>query len=666
MIRRTTLRSTTALALGALLAVPAPLAAQDAAAPEAPAETDPDAQVDPTLLAPAEEAAPAPDGEAVAEEAPAEEEVAEEEEAPVEEPAVADAPADEPVEEAPAAEAPPEEAPAEADPEAADVAEPEAEPEAAEVAEPAQDPAETDAAVEGAPDVEAAEATDQAPVEEPVEEPVAEEEAPAEAAEPRAGEEAPATAAEAQAEAVEDVAEEGGVAIAEDPEPLAEAEADAPEVDGAPGADTVDALDEESQTEALIEEVDGEGAEEAVDGEIASEPEPEPEVAAETIDAPEAETIEAPTAEAVPAEEAAPAADAVVEPMEVPQDDTAEGTAIANEARAAAAAEAGADDLADVEARTITEEDVRSSAQAFEEDDEEEGLSRFEQSVLAALGGVAVGALLNNGGRVVQSTGDRVVVEREGELRVLKDDDVLLRRPGTQVSSRTYDDGSTLTVAEREDGTRVSTIRAADGQVLRRTRTLADGTEIVLFDDTRAAAPVDVGSIQTVDRRSIEDRQLDDLRLALTEMRVPDLDRTFSLQQVRQLRAVRDLVPEVDLAAIQFDTGSAAIDPSEAEDLRDIGTTMAELIAENPGEVFLVEGHTDAVGSAASNLALSDRRAESVALALAEYFAVPPENMVAQGYGEADLLVRTEEAARENRRATVRRITPLLQGAALR
>ena len=80
-----------------------------------------------------------------------------------------------------------------------------------------------------------------------------------------------------------------------------------------------------------------------------------------------------------------------------------------------------------------------------------------------------------------------------------------------------------------------------------------------------------------------------------------------------------------------------------------------------PGEVFLIEGHTDAVGAASYNLALSDRRAETVALALTEYFDVPPENMITQGYGESELRIPTEEAERLNRRATVRRITPLLR-----
>jgi len=77
----------------------------------------------------------------------------------------------------------------------------------------------------------------------------------------------------------------------------------------------------------------------------------------------------------------------------------------------------------------------------------------------------------------------------------------------------------------------------------------------------------------------------------------------------------------------------------------------------------MVEGYTDTVGSDPMNLALSDRRAESVALALTEYFDVPPENLVVQGYGEQYLKVRAEGDIRANRRASVRRITDLLQTA---
>ena len=84
------------------------------------------------------------------------------------------------------------------------------------------------------------------------------------------------------------------------------------------------------------------------------------------------------------------------------------------------------------------------------------------------------------------------------------------------------------------------------------------------------------------------------------------------------------------------------VSAAQAETLASLGRFMTSMIDENPNEMFLIEGHTDAVGSAASNLALSDRRAESVALALTEYFDVPPENMVVQGYGEGDLRLATD------------------------
>ena len=52
---------------------------------------------------------------------------------------------------------------------------------------------------------------------------------------------------------------------------------------------------------------------------------------------------------------------------------------------------------------------------------------------------------------------------------------------------------------------------------------------------------------------------------------------------------------------------------------------------------------------------------ETVALALSQYFQVPPENLVTQGYGERFLKIDTQTSERVNRRAAVRNITGLLQ-----
>ena len=129
------------------------------------------------------------------------------------------------------------------------------------------------------------------------------------------------------------------------------------------------------------------------------------------------------------------------------------------------------------------------------------------------------------------------------------------------------------------------------------------------------------------------------LKARMAALDAKEIGRSFSLRQIREIREVRQLAATVDVNNITFDTGSSAISPTQAESLASLGRFLAQMVRDNPDEVFLIEGHTDAVGSAASNLALSDRRAESVALALTEYFDIPPENMVIQGYGESELRI---------------------------
>lgn len=322
---------------------------------------------------------------------------------------------------------------------------------------------------------------------------------------------------------------------------------------------------------------------------------------------------------------------------------------------------------------TVTEAESRSSDEEFttratdspevRSDSSGSDLSTLEKGGLLALGALAVGAIINNQ-RVTATSGDRVIVEDStGRFQVLKDDDAVLRRPGSTVETRRFDDGSTTSTITRADGTRVVTIRDASGRVLRRSVFDLDGRETLLIDDITRVEPVNVSTLPPVmSFRQQPARGTDQasLRQALREAEARDLGRTFSLRQVRDIVEVRELAPEIALEDVTFRTGSAAIQPTEAEQLREIGLMMREMIRENPREVFLVEGYTDAVGSASFNLLLSDRRAESVALALTEYFDVPPENMIVQGYGERFLRVNTLAAERLNRRVSVRRITNLI------
>jgi outer membrane protein OmpA-like peptidoglycan-associated protein len=116
----------------------------------------------------------------------------------------------------------------------------------------------------------------------------------------------------------------------------------------------------------------------------------------------------------------------------------------------------------------------------------------------------------------------------------------------------------------------------------------------------------------------------------------------------------------IDLDVINFEFGSASISESEVQKLESVADAIQRILDKNPAETFLIEGHTDAVGSDQSNLVLSDKRAESVASALTNVFDIPPENLVTQGYGERYLKVATQEPSRDNRRVAIRRITPLV------
>ncbi|MEM8686862.1 MAG: OmpA family protein [Pseudomonadota bacterium] len=147
---------------------------------------------------------------------------------------------------------------------------------------------------------------------------------------------------------------------------------------------------------------------------------------------------------------------------------------------------------------------------------------------------------------------------------------------------------------------------------------------------------------------------------AATSAPVDELDRTYTLNQVLVNARLRDYMPRIDLDAITFASGSAEIPLSQVDKLETIGVAIEQAIKDNPGEVYLIEGHTDAVGSDVSNLELSDRRASAVADILTSYFGVPPENLVTQGYGERYLKVNTSASEQANRRVAIRRITPLL------
>lgn len=501
-----------------------------------------------------------------------------------------------------------------------------------------------------------------------------------------------------QEEALGEAAPEAAPAVeAEVETPNVEAEAQA-ETEAEASSAAEDQPEAETATEVETEADAGAEVETEPDTTVAPEAEAAPEAVQEEGAAPEAETAPEVEAEVTVEEETEAEATAAPETEAAPeavQEESAEAEAeteaevtaeveetvptgpsdAALEAAEGGSAEAAASvedaDAVEETTETVTAETVRGSDEEFAEEDSPAataegnggGLSTLERGLIAAGAGLVVGALLSGNREVVSTAPDRVVVQDgQGNLQVIRDDDAILRQAGDEVTTRRFDDGSTRTVITRPDGTQTVTIRNAEMRVLRRSVIGMNGVETVLFDDTQMVEPVNVSALpeaRPAPATSFDPNDPAALRAALAAQ--SQVGRAFSLAQVRNIDRVRYLAPAITIQNVTFETGSAAILPSEAEELSALGQLMTDLIAENPGEVFLIEGHTDAIGSRALNLALSDRRAESVALALSEYFGVSPANMVLQGYGESDLRIQTQDASRENRRVVVRRVTPLLQ-----
>jgi outer membrane protein OmpA-like peptidoglycan-associated protein len=164
----------------------------------------------------------------------------------------------------------------------------------------------------------------------------------------------------------------------------------------------------------------------------------------------------------------------------------------------------------------------------------------------------------------------------------------------------------------------------------------------------------------------VEDASQEDLYEAFTAPPIERIERRYALDQVRQSPSLRERVRRVDVDTVTFDFGSWELAEEQARALTGVGEALRRAIERNPAEVFLIEGHADAVGSDVDNLTLSDRRAETVATILTEMFGVPAENLTTQGYGKQYLKINTQEPERANRRVTIRRITLLLRDEAAR
>ena len=282
----------------------------------------------------------------------------------------------------------------------------------------------------------------------------------------------------------------------------------------------------------------------------------------------------------------------------------------------------------------------------------------------------------DNGQTVIVEPGNRTIIKQGDKIAIQHDDTARWSRlNGAQTEQRP--DGNSVTFYVRPDGAKVFSEKDRDGRLLRVYRRGDDGREFSIIDNRRFLAGAAIGAAiglavglelaepeitippdrYIVDYRHASD---DDLYEALDSPPLERLERPYSLDEIRYNVALRDRMRRIDLDEITFSTGESDIDPAEYPKLERLAHVLQRILRRHQEEVFLIEGYTDAVGSAIDNLSLSDRRAETVAQVLTETFGVPPENLVTQGYGKQFLKIDTLSAERANRRVAVRRITPLM------
>jgi outer membrane protein OmpA-like peptidoglycan-associated protein len=111
---------------------------------------------------------------------------------------------------------------------------------------------------------------------------------------------------------------------------------------------------------------------------------------------------------------------------------------------------------------------------------------------------------------------------------------------------------------------------------------------------------------------------------------------------------------------ILFAMNSATIRPESTPTLDEIGTMMEA----HPDLRLRIEGHTDATGDDASNLALSERRAEAVRGFLIASYGIDASRMEIQGLGETQPIDdnETPEGRQNNRRVELVKLDGAVSG----
>ena len=134
----------------------------------------------------------------------------------------------------------------------------------------------------------------------------------------------------------------------------------------------------------------------------------------------------------------------------------------------------------------------------------------------------------------------------------------------------------------------------------------------------------------------------------------------YTIEDIAERPQLREAMTRIEIDTIRFGFNEAFVREEEVDNLDEIASVIERVLKKYPREIFLIEGHTDAVGSDAYNLKLSRARAEAVKKALTSFYVISPRNLQTIGLGERYLKIPTADQEPENRRVSLSRATALV------
>lgn len=179
----------------------------------------------------------------------------------------------------------------------------------------------------------------------------------------------------------------------------------------------------------------------------------------------------------------------------------------------------------------------------------------------------------------------------------------------------------------------------------------ADGLEDVNSLAYVAAAEVELAEARA--RRGIAEARIDELAKVKNEiqLQVRDAELADSRTQLAALKAketARGTV--ITLGNVLFATGRSELLAGAMQTV----DRLADYLKDNAVKTVLIEGHTDSTGSDATNLRLSQERADAVRMALLSR-GIEPGRIVATGLGSSQPVATndTPEGRQQNRRVEI-------------